>query len=227
MRPRPSPRSLAPLVPSAALAAWALWIAPASALAQNTPTAVVPGVPAVPVSSDTNASLTAGMTDILDIKPMASLPPDWTWLWWLLAGLAAVGLIAAGYLLWRRWRARSRAVPPPPPAHEVATQALDLLEQDAPPPREHYFRLSTIFRGYVEAAFGCNALEMTTEELLPRLAELPLHPDLADRSRAFLRAAEPVKFAGLSTTTERMKADRDLVREVVQRTTPTEEEPHA
>lgn len=137
--------------------------------------------------------------DIRDLKPL--VPPEDRPPWvWIAAGggglLLAAGLFAAWW-----WRRRPpRPATPPVPAHEVAFAALDALRRtdftDPAAVRRYYFALSEVVRTYVEARWGLNATDLTTEEILVALHELrglPREP--AGELRRFLRETDQVKFA--------------------------------
>jgi hypothetical protein len=136
-------------------------------------------------------------TDIRDVKALRRIArglPRW-------ALLGAVALLAAGAgtALWL-WRRRSAPAAPPLPPHEVAFRALDALRgidvADPAALRRFHFRISEVIRAYVEARFGLNASDLTTEEILPGLAHLDgLAPAEAATLARFLLATDRVKFA--------------------------------
>jgi hypothetical protein len=118
-------------------------------------------------------------------------------------GALALALVAAGAAWgWRAWRHRARraAEPPAPlPPHERFARQLDALAEarlaERGQAREHLSRLSEHVREYLGAITGQNALDLTSTELLARLAWQP-DPRLdLDALRAFLEAADLVKFA--------------------------------
>lgn len=151
------------------------------------------------------------MQDILDLKAPVGLPFDWTPYLWALAGCA---LLAAAFWAWRRWskRRRARSVAPKPPSpHEMLERELAQLAGLRPgQAREFYFRLSAALREYIERTSRVRAMEMTTEELLPRLDSLPVDHHLRLSLKDCFRRADPVKFAGESAEAGLMRADLDL-----------------
>ncbi len=166
----------------------------------------------------------SNMTDILDIKPVRDIGFDPDKLLWLLAGVALAALVALAIWLWRR-RKLGPSAPPPPPPHELARSALaELRAQPELPAKAFYFRLSAVVRGYIEGSFRLKALEMTTEELLPRVRQLALSAPLEAELKRFLRAADPVKYAGLPAQEDRMRRDLDFAETLVAQTTPSEAE---
>jgi LPXTG-motif cell wall-anchored protein len=170
-------------------------------------------------SRDGNAT---PITDIHDIKPLLSMGPDLQWLYWALAALGLAGLALLAWYLWRRRKKPVPSIPAPPPAapHIEAIRALDALAaQTDISGKPYYFALSAILRRYLERRYGFPAVEMTTEELLPRLDGLPLDADLAPALKAFCRAADPIKFAGADAARSQMNDHMAMARSFVKRTT--------
>lgn len=138
------------------------------------------------------------MTDIRDIKPLERVPLPLPWGWIALGALALLALALLAYWLWRRRRAKPEA--PPLSAHEVAFAALDRLAAtdfaDRAALRRAYFELSEVIRAYVEARFGLNATDLTSEEIVRRLPALTeLDPVDGERLHRFLADTDRVRFA--------------------------------
>ena len=139
-------------------------------------------------------------TDIKDIKPLATIPRDYTLIIGLsLAGLVLLILIAGGIYLYRT-RYRKTAALPARPAHEVALEEIDQLQKEGLITRgvyqEHYFKLSEIFRRYLERRFRFQAVEQTTEEILPELHNLrDIDEKAKGNAQQFLHHTDLVKFA--------------------------------
>jgi hypothetical protein len=138
--------------------------------------------------------------DIKDIKSLSIIPRDYT----LLVGLSIVSvvliaLIGGGLYLYRT-RYRKVTVPPEIPAHELAFKELDQLKKEDLISRgiykEHYFKLSEIFRRYLERRFHFQAVEQTTEEILPALLNLKgVDEKEKGTAQQFLHHTDLVKFA--------------------------------
>lgn len=165
------------------------------------------------------------MADINDIKPLVAVPvpgdiPRGVW-YALLGVLGAALLGAGGFYLWKKKRRGGRtAVPPPPPPEAVAREALDALGVDSHiGDKLFYFRLSAILRAYLDGRFGLEAMEMTTEELVPLLDRLAMERTLKSGVREFLAFSDPVKFADASPAHGRRERDIDFVLELVEKTT--------
>lgn len=163
-----------------------------------------------------------GLSDILDIKPPVVPLWDPSPLWWSLGALALLLAGLAAWLLWRRRKRKASAVPQLAP-HEIAARDLDALGEALDlSAREFYFQLSTVFRGYLESAFALKALEMTSEELLPRLKTLPADATLQAEAKTFLRNADPVKYARREVDRKAMLQDFDFVRRFIDASKPVQ-----
>jgi hypothetical protein len=143
---------------------------------------------------------TEAATDIKDIKPLAIIPRDYTVIIVLsLAFLLLIALVGGGIYIYRT-RFRKTMATPSSPAHELALQELEQLRKEDLISKgiykEHYFKLSEIFRRYLERRFHFQAVEHTTEEILPALRNLN-GVDEKEKATAqqFLRHTDLVKFA--------------------------------
>lgn len=141
--------------------------------------------------------------DGLALKPMRGLitverieaAQRRTWPW--IAGSAVAALAMIGIAIW--WFRRPRPAAPPPPAHEVALEALrQLVAKDyiAAGRFEAFFvEITAIVREYIERAFGLHAPEQTTEEFLAGITRQPVVAAHRAALEPFLIAADEVKFA--------------------------------
>ena len=164
----------------------------------------------------------APMTDILDIKGLVEIDGGWGWLSWLpwLAGGIVLALLVL--LIARRlFRAAGEpAAPSEPkwPPHERALDRIEALDPGSLCAREFYFELTAALREYIEGRFEFPALEMTIEELMPRLEALDIDLDLRMAAQRILAGAEPVKFAAATASEEQMRRDLADARGFVQST---------
>lgn len=195
---------------------------PVSAVpADPAPIAGENGTAAMPVSPN---SETRAMTDIHDIKPLAPVRLPSTIpraAWYALAGLLLAGVLAAVWLRRRRPpRLSSEGAPEPArPPDEAAYEALDALAAESGlPDKMFYFRLSALLRTYLSGRFGVEALEMTTEELLPAVERMAMEKMLKSGINSFLRFSDPVKFADMSASPSQKGADIEFVRLLVKET---------
>jgi hypothetical protein len=154
----------------------------------------------------------ADVTAPRDIVPPVALlrrgvPP---WLWIFTAGLAGLGgAVLIGWYYWRRHRS-GIAPAPPQPAHVLALQALQRLEQQDLIGQKQidafYIQLSAILRRYVEWRFRLRAPEQTTEEFLAAaLMSGGLLRTHRDALHAFLQHCDLVKFARHEPTSDDMQ----------------------
>ena len=145
--------------------------------------------------------------EIRDIKPLQELPVERAWLPWAI-GAASVSLLALAWFLWAR-RRRDPEIEPPVPAHVIALAALERLRQvdlaRLGEVRRYYFRLSVVVRTYVEGRYAFNATDLTTEEIVGGLEDLPLANDEQGLLTHFLHDSDRVKFAAYVPNPEEIK----------------------
>jgi hypothetical protein len=157
------------------------------------------------------------MTDIHDIKPLEILAADWSLLFYMLVTLFVLAIIGAGVYYWKKRRNRKQ-IPDAAPIlpHEAALKLLDALaDVEKLDGKAFYFNLSSILRAYIQARYNINALEMTTEELLPKIDRLDLNREMHQELKALLRSSDPVKFAGVPAAVSKMRQDLDFVRNFI------------
>lgn len=132
--------------------------------------------------------------------------------------LIAVLLIAGGALLFYYvFKKKSQPPASPKPAHIRAFEELERLTREQLIEkgivREYYFRLSEIFRRYIERRFHIPAVERTTEEIMPDILRLQTCDAAAKaETREILRYADLVKFARFCP--DRKTTDNDYQRVV-------------
>jgi len=170
------------------------------------------------------------MTDIHDIKPALAVGPELGWLWWLLAAALIIAAAALVWWLWRKRRGTGQAVPviPLPSPEAQAYERLDALAADRQlDDKQYYFQLSAILRHYVERRYDIPAAEMTMEELLPHMEQLPIPKTVGEPFKQFCRAIEPIKFADAPADQTQKPNDLAFARDFVRDTTPVamEEKP--
>jgi hypothetical protein len=168
----------------------------------------------------------APMTDIHDIKPLEVLATDWSWIYYILGAvliLAIIGTIIY-YLIKSRTRKLSSVETPVLP-HEAALGSLDAItDVENMDGKAFYFSLSNILRTYIEARFGINALEMTTEELLPKIDLLGISKEMQQPLKELIRSTDPVKFAGVPAAVSKMREHLYFIRKFVEQTAETQAE---
>lgn len=192
---------------------------PAPVTPNSTIVSPSPGIPATEKQE--------AMADILDIKANEAIGFDYRIVYIILGVIAA--LIVLGLLFFfvdrylkRRKKQEVRTEPVIPP-DVSALRELDALERGGfSDPRIFYFTLTAIVKAYFEGRFGIDAPEMTTEELLPKINDLSVDRQLATEVKDLLRRSDPVKFAGMAESKDRMVQDIAFVKSFVTRTTPVE-----
>lgn len=126
--------------------------------------------------------------------------PDWLYYYWW-AILLVLALIAGGIFLWRRLRSGAPLLPKKPQKtpYEIAISALNALKSrklwETGHEKEYYTDLTDILRRYLDGRFGIQAMEMTSNEIMSRLADLSRQDVPRDKMRDILDMADFVKFA--------------------------------
>ncbi|PRQ03515.1 hypothetical protein ENSA5_15450 [Enhygromyxa salina] len=145
----------------------------------------------------------------------------------VLAGVVLAGLIAMLLVMWRR-RERPIVLPPPVPPHERALAELAELASEreeligAGDYQDYYLRLTEIGKRYLGGRFGFEALDRTTEEIQELLGRGQVDVDPLDPKQVltFLQDCDLVKFARLSPPDEEAREALELVRDMVEQSTP-------
>lgn len=169
-----------------------------------------------------------------DLKPPATIAPDWRSLKAALAVVAALLVAAALSLwLWRRLAPRLSAVPAPAdpfrrlPPHVWAYEELRLLLDGArasPGPEDLFFdALARIVKQYLSARLRVDLLERTTGEVPALLAQAGLAPEVAALAREVLERSDLVRFARVPAGLEGCRASVESAFAIVDATKPREE----
>lgn len=183
----------------------------------------VPG-PAVTGVGILDPAAPAGSLALKELAPPAPLHvPNWPLALWLAAAALLAGAVALGWRAWRRRAPRGEETPPLPP-HERFSRQLDALEEARLAVQgrcpEQLARLSEHVREYVGAVTGQNALDLTSAELLARLSFQPDPRLNLGALRAFLEAADLVKFARAPATSSDAADALAFARALLARTRP-------
>lgn len=172
--------------------------------------------------------------ELADLKPPATIAPDWgptRLAFAILAGLLLLAGVIA--LLWRRLAPRLarvaapsdpfRRLPPHVWAYEELKKLLDEHRED--PSREDRFfeGLARIVKTYLSARLRVDLLERTTGEVAPLLVQAGSDPDLARRVRELLERADLAKFARVPAGIDACRSCVDSAYAVVDATRPREE----
>jgi hypothetical protein len=192
----------------------------------------------VTIRSVLNEGESAGDAAPADIKPPASLEPDYGS---LVTALAVLGLLLAASLgLWwlhRRYGSRLAARPvPDDPFHRLAphvwiyAELQRLLEQRLPEQGQverFYSELSRILKRYLSGRYRVELLERTTGEVPASLQQAGAAPASIGDARALLEGCDRVKFARATPGPEDWKSAIETVYRIVDQTRPAEAGPRA
>lgn len=163
-----------------------------------------------------------------DVKSVASLPRDrtWVWIYWTGGAILAALLLLAAIRSIRSRVKRARKVPIPLPHEWALAQLKSLGQQDLIKRGEiktFYYRLSEIVRTYIELRFRLMAPERTTEEFL---VELRISNRLSETHKAllgeFLEACDRVKYARHEPGEKEIESVFQSARQFVQQTRPVQ-----
>ncbi len=144
------------------------------------------------------------LTDINPMESVVSVPTRWydiipDWWVWIFAGIAAVGVIACGILLFRRKKglvSRPEKITPP---YDLAVMRLNDLQAKKLPQsgrdKEYYTELTDILRQYLDGRFGINAMEMSSTQIIDTLRHNKETRPGSDLMKQILEIADFVKFA--------------------------------
>lgn len=140
-----------------------------------------------------------------DVQDNPFLWSEWSPIFWL--SIIMLLLLAGGYYLYLLLRDNKpikinikivkRLLP-----HQKAMKAIEMIKADkmvsAEDPKEYYTKLTDTLRNYIKERYGFNAMEMTSQEIIERLTDVPDNTSL-DELRTLFQTADLVKFAKYST----------------------------
>lgn len=185
----------------------------------------------VPVLSEQEQSDPSA--ELADLKPPASLKPDYRALGLALALLAAL-LACAGVVWWlqRRYASRLAAVPAPfdpfhrtPPEVWVYGELKKLLDKRLPERGQvdrFFVELSWIVKRYLGGRYRVELLEHTTAEVAGLLAQARVDAEVVSAVRELLACCDRVKFAGVRPDPNACRAAVEEAYRIVDRTKPSD-----
>ena len=162
------------------------------------------------------------MTDIHDIRGPEQWGIDPAWITW--GVIAAIVLLLLILALWAviRWKRKKKSIQalipeisPEDAAYALLDDIKNLMLEDE---KAYYFKLSEVLRGYMANRFEFDALEMTSEELLPVFMGLDIDPQMKKDVKALILFSDPVKFAGKRVETAQMEKHHALTHAFVRET---------
>ncbi len=232
--------------PGSTMRVWSGTIAVYQLGAVTVPEVVVPvvkdgraaTVASEPVALLIEATLPAAKTgekppDLADLKPPASIPPDFRALKWSMVALAGLlGGAGIAWWLWRRYAARLAAIAAPvdpfrklPPHVWVYEELEKLLARRLAEEGKiglFYDELTHIVKQYLEGRYRVELLERTTSEVPGALQRAGAPADAGVLARALLESGDRVKFARLDAGPAECRAAVEEAYRLVDMTKPVD-----
>ena len=171
--------------------------------------------------------------EIADLKPPASIPPDFSAVRAAAAAFLALLVVAlAAWLIWRRYAARLAAVAAPAdpfrrlPPHVWVYEELErlLARRLAEEGKigQFYDELTHIVKQYLEGRYRIELLERTTSEVPAALKSAGASADAGSLARALLESGDRVKFARVEAQAADCRAAVEEAYRLVDMTKPLE-----
>jgi hypothetical protein len=121
---------------------------------------------------------------------------------YIIVGVGVAALITGLILLYNRHRKKPIVLlpkAPPVPPHVIAIKKLEELHEkklwQEGKLKEYHSALTDILREYIEHSFPCNAMELTTEEIMYRFRRINIPKEAKSQLKQALLLADMVKFA--------------------------------
>jgi hypothetical protein len=161
------------------------------------------------------------LKDIIEIKPLQKADRNLTPL--IIIGITVLIAITGIMCVFLYFKKKKNKNEIQKPAHVIALEALENLQKerliDKGVAREHYFKLSDIFRRYIENRFGIPAVERTSQELIPEIFKLDeFRETVRSNTKEFLFHSDMVKFAKHSPSREEVDKDHNEILTVINET---------
>lgn len=122
--------------------------------------------------------------------------------------IVLVVLVGVIFILWRKKRQQTNALPELTPQQLAHSELHDLLgsKLSKTDVKEFFVQLTAVVRRYIERTTGVNAPDQTTEEFLREVNQQDLFAEAENtRLESFLESADLVKFAGYQPDEESIK----------------------
>ena len=166
-------------------------------------------------------------TDIKPLKELAKTPYKLEIKWYYILMIAILALVLIVLILWSIFKKKKEIIPEKP-AHEIALFDLNELKKyplsNDNDKRLFFFKLSEIFRRYIEKRFNVLALEQTKEELIPEMRKVKgLENKYITHAESFLIGSDVIKFAKLIPDAETIENEYIRIRSFIQDTAFKEE----
>lgn len=179
------------------------------------------------LSFTVGSSLTKPNDQVLDdIKGAAHPPREIGKTFLVMAAIILAGLLSgaiATLIIKRKTKTSGTPKEPPQPAHRIAADALDILEEkgwiEEARAYPFYYELSLIWRYYLQNRFQIFAPEKTTEEIGEAILDSHILSDMHMSALIkFLQHSDAVKFARDPSDPKRMQNSLELCRRFVEGT---------
>lgn len=169
----------------------------------------------------TTPDQTAMTESLRDIRPILNISDSWPWWVWLLLALALVLTMAGLWILWKRRSNKQKVAPTPtivePTPYEWFLKAMQSIDALRPQPVAYCFKLSFIFREYLERCYQFPATDRTSEEILRDLRRLYLFNDAeAAEIRKLFNLIDPVKYAAVVPANDDVQWAEQMVRRLAE-----------
>lgn len=150
---------------------------------------------------------TKGIVDIREIYDVDVTWKDIVAVFWpyALGSVALIAVLVAAFVLYRRWKKKRDAKPAPAPelpklpAHVVAIDALELIRKEKiyskGQIKEYHTSITDALRTYLEDAYGIQAHELTSRQIMEKLRYSGVEEAQLRKLRTILFRADMVKFA--------------------------------
>lgn len=138
-----------------------------------------------------------------DIKDNIDVDFDYTeYFYWFIAIviILILGYFGLNFIKNRKTEPKIvESVTPSIPPHLLALEELKSLENEKlwqnGKVKQYHIRITDIIRKYIENAFGINALEMTSDEIIDEVKKVGINSELINQLNDILKVADLVKFA--------------------------------
>jgi len=156
----------------------------------------------------------------------------WRVPWWqtnyFYGALAVIGIFLVTLVIWygvRKYRSSKRKGEPP---WDVALKELTDIEQTLAGKgmlgKTFYFRLTWMFKRYINARYGFDVYGKTDRELISFLELVGFAPNLVQEIRLIFEGSAVIKFANEQAVQERIKNDLAASIAFINKTISTEKE---
>lgn len=146
---------------------------------------------------------------------------------WVAVGLGALAILLT--LLWfllvylpKQREKQPKVIVPPDPPHVVALRSLEKLREEklwqSGDTKLFHSRLSDIVRLYIENHFSFNATDLTTDQVMERLAVMKVSREVLLRLNSCLQLGDLAKFAKANPLPDENEQSQDTIEDFIRKT---------